>query len=342
MPAGQKLSALTACKHALPRFPSTNDSSSSSMSGEEGGGTNVARLSQQVAGLSQQVTDVTALLTQLLSSQAPTSFGKGVHALPRATVPPTITTMHAPQLPTPTSHAPAPRQQQQPPPPPPQQQHHISRSMSLESMTSDEEHTLRPTQYAHKPEARLDGLEAENFSETKMLDALKLQSFEGFYNLAMFILFFAISYIVLRNVAEKGSLLRWHDFVCPQQQLSSALAAGAMVFVYAWSLLLLIAVRLWIARRLSWSALLYTYIALQCVHFVAPITFIYLTPIGPLPAASVLLVTIVLGLKMHSYLTTNYAMHVEHVARYGSVQAHHPPLSSGAPAAGAQTNGAPA
>jgi hypothetical protein len=76
----------------------------------------------------------------------------------------------------------------------------VARSMSLEAFSSEDDSLLlRPAKYPHAPAARLDGLERERFGEQEVLDALKLESFEGFYNLAMLLLTFAMVCLPVRH-----------------------------------------------------------------------------------------------------------------------------------------------
>lgn len=120
------------------------------------------------------------------------------------------------------------------------------------------------------------------------------------------------SYIIVRNIHEKGVLLRLDDFTCAPLWRDSAFAGvlivGAIVITFA----VVLPVRLWAHRRLSWGTVAAVYVATQSILVGAPITILMITPIGPLPSAVVILFVLVLALKTHSYVTTCAAIDVEH------------------------------
>ncbi len=45
-------------------------------------------------------------------------------------------------------------------------------------------------------------------------DALRLRSFEGFYNLSFLLLLFSLIYLLVRNVQANGLQASLHDFTC--------------------------------------------------------------------------------------------------------------------------------
>jgi hypothetical protein len=103
----------------------------------------------------------------------------------------------------------------------------------------------------------------------------------------MLMLVFAMAYLVVRNIKEKGLLLDWHDFTCAPLQRDAAESAVIMACAYTASFALPTLMRLWIAQRIGWNALLLGYVWLQILGLVLPITALYLTPIAPLPSAAV-------------------------------------------------------
>lgn len=71
----------------------------------------------------------------------------------------------------------------------------LERGISLVTDGSENEGPVRPQLYpggSHQPTARLDQLEHDKWDQTQVLDALKLDTFEGFYNLAMQVLVLAM------------------------------------------------------------------------------------------------------------------------------------------------------
>jgi hypothetical protein len=71
----------------------------------------------------------------------------------------------------------------------------LERGISLVTEGSEAEGPTRPRLYpagGHAPAPRLDQLEHDQFDKTEVLDALKLDSFEGFYNLSMQVLVLAL------------------------------------------------------------------------------------------------------------------------------------------------------
>ena len=71
----------------------------------------------------------------------------------------------------------------------------LERGISLVTDASENEGPVGPQLYpggGHAPAPRLDQLEHDKWDQTQVLDALKLDSFEGFYNLAMQVLVLAM------------------------------------------------------------------------------------------------------------------------------------------------------
>lgn len=196
----------------------------------------------------------------------------------------------------------------------------LKRGLSIEAPSSEDDNSyLRPAHYTHKPESRLDGLESQAWSETPIFDALKLDSFQGFYNLSLFLLSFSLIYIAVRSFREKGSLLTLDDFTC-EPLIRDAVSAGAgALAAYTASLLFFFAVYAWACRLITWAALTWTYGALQLSMLLTTITFLYLSPMSPMPSMILLMVVIVISLKAHSYVFTNYAIYAEHSIKYGGV-----------------------
>ena len=115
---------------------------------------------------------------------------------------------------TPSSHSAPSLPTGTPPVPPSEIRRPIRRAPSLAEITSeDDAMNLRPTLYPHPPRPQMDSLEE---SQWDGLDALKLDTFQGFFNLSMLLLVFALTYIVVRNVKQHGVLFEVRDFTCLQ------------------------------------------------------------------------------------------------------------------------------
>lgn len=96
----------------------------------------------------------------------------------------------------------------------------------------------------------------------------------------------ALTYIVVRNLKEHGVLLDLSDFTCTQAVRDVAWAAALIGGTYAAAFLVLLLVRLWIERALSWHATCVAYACLQAAFLLVPVSVLYVTPIAPLPSAA--------------------------------------------------------
>ncbi|KAA0178252.1 hypothetical protein FNF27_00105 [Cafeteria roenbergensis] len=174
----------------------------------------------------------------------------------------------------------------------------------------------RPAMYPHTPRRRLDTLEmaARKYKDSEALDFLQLKEMQGFYNLAAILLVFSVSYIVLRNVVEHG--FRQDPiahFLCPQAFRDAMIAGGIITTAVAFSMLVFLLQRAVVSGWMSPSVMLGLYAGVQCLSLTGAVAAVYLTPIGPLPAAGSLCMTMVLNLKSHSFVATNLALARERV-----------------------------
>lgn len=174
----------------------------------------------------------------------------------------------------------------------------------------------RPAMYPHTPRRRLDTLEmaARKYKDSEALDFLQLKEMQGFYNLAAILLVFSVSYIVLRNVVEHG--FRQDPvahFLCPQALRDAMIAGGIVTTAVAFSMLVFLLQRAVVSGWMSPSVMLALYTGAQCLSLTGSVAAVYLTPIGPLPAAGSLCMTMVLNLKSHSFVATNLALARERV-----------------------------
>lgn len=190
---------------------------------------------------------------------------------------------------------------------------------------------------SHRPAPGLDALEQLSWDTTDTLEALKLESFTGFYNLAMMVLLFATSYIIIRNIKEKGLLVKAEDFTCPEMHRDAAWGAQAAGLATLVSFSSFFLMKAWKHRLITWTTVGWLYALSQAAMLFAACIFCYATPIGPIASAGVLLTVSVLMLKAHSYIATNYAMAQEQEARYGRHGHGHgtAPAPAPAPAAAA-------
>lgn len=196
----------------------------------------------------------------------------------------------------------------------------IERGIALATDASDNDAPIRPELYpggGHRPQARLDALEHSRWDEGPLLDTLKLESFEGFYNLSMQVLALALTYMVARSVYDRGVQLDIADITCPQawRDVRWAAMISSLAGISGFAVFALL--NLWVYRFISWNTAVTMYVLYQTALLSAAVAFAYLTPIAPIPSATILIVVLVVMLKSHSYLATNFAIYKEHVARYG-------------------------
>lgn len=196
---------------------------------------------------------------------------------------------------------------------------------------------MRPRLYPHEPLPREDALERNKFhrkclcvcvcavklkgnslrvyscggAETDLLEALQLESFQGFYNLAALLLVFNVGYLTVRNLLEKGWRVSLEPLYCREVILDFSLA-GLLIFA---CIVLSYAVfgmtRLFAYGRIRSRTYFGLYGAIQFFAIVAPIIIMYNTSIAPLPTAGTILLMAVLALKSHSYVATNFALKAE-------------------------------
>jgi len=167
----------------------------------------------------------------------------------------------------------------------------------------------RPTHYPHRPEARADELEKHRFDELELLDALKIESFEGFYNLSFILLMFALLYNAVRNVWERGVHLDLHDFTCAGvvRDVSTLVAlqfSAYCVSFFGYALVKMHCV--W--RAATFHAFVLSYVLCQVLMLVGSVLVVWSIPMAPGFAAANMMVVMVLMLKAHSYVATNYAL----------------------------------
>eukprot|EP01138_Halocafeteria_seosinensis_P001402 gb/GECG01001438.1/.p1 GENE.gb/GECG01001438.1/~~gb/GECG01001438.1/.p1 ORF type:complete len:450 (+),score=55.47 gb/GECG01001438.1/:1-1350(+) len=186
---------------------------------------------------------------------------------------------------------------------------HASQGKSAaDGSRSNERRATRPAMYPHEPHPREDALERHKFHETDLLEALRLETFQGFYNLAALLLVFNIGYMTVRNVVEKGWRVSLEPLVC-EEFLLDALLAGILIGSIVILAYVVHVFTRWFAHgKIRSRTLLALYCTVQLVAFVGPLVVMYNTKIAPLATASSILVMAVLSLKSHSYVATNFAL----------------------------------
>ena len=195
-----------------------------------------------------------------------------------------------------------------------------ARGLLVETDNESDAVPPRPLMYPsshHVPAPRLDALEYSKWDQLDSLDALKLDSFEGFYNLAMLALGFSLTYMMVRNVREKGLLLDLADFTCPSVLRDAKSFFAVISVLYVAAGLAYYIVRAGASRSLSWHALVALYLLVQLALLGSTVTFLFNSAIAPLPSGAIMITLSILMLKMHSYVATNYAMYREKRERYG-------------------------
>lgn len=200
-----------------------------------------------------------------------------------------------------------------PPAPSPLKQHMSDFHTATEDSEGGEARLarFRPAIYPHAPETRKDSLEANRWAETELLDALKLESFEGFYNLSFVMLAFSLLYIAVRNVTSRGFELDFADFGCAPV-LRDLRTAGLLNSVNVVLTFTIFAVqRAFVNGAVRLQTLATLYGAAQVLMLAVTVTALYLLTMTPVFAAGCLIVMMVLMLKSHSYIATNYALYLQ-------------------------------
>lgn len=170
---------------------------------------------------------------------------------------------------------------------------------------------LRPKLYPHTPAARLDKLEENGFEELVLMDALKIKGFEGFYNLALFMLAFSLIYNSVRNVHDHGSQLRLADFFCTPALRGGVNMVTTSAFGYMFSFYAFFLIRLFRAGAVPRTVFSGAYALCQVTQFVVSTLVVFATPTSPFLGGATMMTVLVLALKCHSYVATNYALYCE-------------------------------
>lgn len=170
---------------------------------------------------------------------------------------------------------------------------------------------LRPKLYPHTPTARLDKLEENGFEELVLMDALKIKGFEGFYNLALFMLAFSLIYNSVRNVHDHGSQLRMNDFFCAPALRGGVNMVTTSALGYLFSFYAFFLIRLFRAGAVPRTVLTGAYALCQATQFVVSSLVVFATPTSPAQGGATMMIVLVLALKCHSYVATNYALYCE-------------------------------
>ncbi|KAK4530132.1 hypothetical protein CCYA_CCYA03G0989 [Cyanidiococcus yangmingshanensis] len=176
----------------------------------------------------------------------------------------------------------------------------------------------RPSIYpqSHRPQPR--GVPLSLVDERDLLNELKTSRLEGFYNLSFLLLGFALFYMTVRSIIEKGFLVDFGSILlrCPAflsdvlfvLRFSAALWAYSLVFyVLVWATM---ARRRyghsgWV-RRLRIVVAVSFYIVAQGTLYVVSTRVLWRRPTTPALGGFLTLWVITISLKGHSYFLTNW------------------------------------
>jgi len=190
----------------------------------------------------------------------------------------------------------------------------LSTSSDIGNATDDEQEllkSLRPHIYPHTPRARRDQIEVIIDGND---DKIKLEGLEGIFNLAGLLLGFAFFYLVIRNLSQYGLRFTADTFLCSGAARDAVLSLVALFPAVLLTCFVFLTEYAFVHGRIGASAMVALYVLLNAMHLVVPCIVAYTTQIAPLAMALVLLAVLVLMLKNHSYVATNFAMRMERMA----------------------------
>jgi len=176
----------------------------------------------------------------------------------------------------------------------------------------------RPSIYpqSHRPQPR--DVPLSFIDERNLLSELKTSRLEGFYNLSFLLLGFALFYMTVRSIVEKGLLVDFGGilFRCPAflSDVWFVLRFSAALWVYSLLFFLLVWLamaqkqysrRRWL-QRLRIALAVCGYIAVQAVLYCGSTWVLWQRPTTPALGGFLTLWVITISLKGHSYFITNW------------------------------------
>ena len=192
-----------------------------------------------------------------------------------------------------------------------------SAGISVEEPLSAHEAPARPALYPARfgPRARLDALDAHRFGERALLDELRLDAYQGLYNLCALLLIVTLLGSFVASVREHGLRATLPSVMAIREV---ALSLSIVSAAAAWTLVTHALVSLVATGALGWTALAILHCGAQLGLVVVPCALVVTLPVSPLAGAMTVFGVLTLVLKSHSYVMCNYAMDREARERDGS------------------------
>jgi hypothetical protein len=175
----------------------------------------------------------------------------------------------------------------------------------------------------------------EQHGNIEVVDALRIGAFEGFYNLSLFLLCFALAYNTLRNVRENGLAIDPIAHLTCQPAVRDAERAALIVAaaLSSASATAFCTVFFTVRRRILSPRIAVPISAAFAVAAIAAATVaIWSGPMAPGAAAITIVFVIIALLKAHSYVATNYAIFRRKCETVAADKASPPPATATATA----------
>lgn len=198
-------------------------------------------------------------------------------------------------------------------------------SRPSQESTSEEElvESTKPTFYPHSFIMRPSQFECEDFIGTDMMGKLQEERFRGFYNFSMIYLIATVTALCIYNLLQRGWLVHLSSVLCKRSIYGVILAVGMVIFILIQSHFYY---GLWKLKELTHMSypLYFTYYTLwQCFFIVFNTTLIWKSIIPPLTAVLPLMILVIIALKGHSFIFTNYGLEKQSTERIPNSFGHY-------------------
>lgn len=178
----------------------------------------------------------------------------------------------------------------------------------------NEQLSTRPPLYPHEPQAHSDYLESILIKQE--VTDMQAGSFDGAIHLAFVVLVVACIRLVMVNLENKGFLVETGTIVSCSSIETSKFLAVYMVEGMC-TLPIFVMQKLFALEKLSRTALFVIYAVIQLVYLWLPIRL--LPPLAPMTKVFSFVFQLILQLKMHSYVMTNYHLDSQTTEKFEDV-----------------------
>lgn len=184
--------------------------------------------------------------------------------------------------------------------------------------TSEEElvESTKPTFYPHTFVMRPSQYECSDFIGFDMMGKLQEERFHGFYNFSMVYLVATVVALCVVNYLQRGWLVTLSSVLCRRSVLGVVKALLFVVLILFQSLFYYL-LWLWKERwHVSYPLYFTLYALYQASMAIIDSTLIWRSDIPPLTSVLPLMLMVIVGLKGHSFIFTNYGLEkqsTEHV-----------------------------